>query len=157
MLWPARVAVCVPQGAMTSTAQSIPRPHLLKHFCVWGGEGEGRALPPLVMRLMRPLVTLPSGKPFESRSLLLSIMMILSASSLVCNVVASTGGQAGGIHHFLGTGSCSTKHYCARIIGVDRLPGSGGQCGPTNGPQCAECRAFTAANVSRSSLRSSLI
>jgi hypothetical protein len=55
--------------------------------------------------------------------------------------------QPGGIHHFLGTGSGAAKYYCARIIGVERLPGSDGQCGPNNGPQCDECKAYQAAQV----------
>ncbi len=48
----------------------------------------------------------------------------------------------GSVHHFLGTGSGAATFYCARIIGRDRLPGSDGQCGPNNGPQCADCRAY---------------
>ncbi len=57
--------------------------------------------------------------------------------------------QAGGIHHFKGTGSGADKYYCARRLGVALIPGSDGQCGPNNGPQCAECRAYQAAQVSR--------
>jgi len=29
--------------------------------------------------------------------------------------------------------------YCGRYIGTDKLPGSDGYCGPTNGPQCRPC------------------
>ncbi len=57
--------------------------------------------------------------------------------------------QPGGIHHFKGTGSGADKYYCARVLGVDLIPGSDGQCGPNNGPQCAECRAYQAAQVGR--------
>ena len=55
--------------------------------------------------------------------------------------------QPGGIHHFKGTGSGADKYYCARVLGMDLIPGSDGQCGPNNGPQCAECRAYQAAQV----------
>eukprot|EP00906_Rhabdomonas_costata_P001501 RCo002497 len=34
--------------------------------------------------------------------------------------------------------------YCGKYIGRDRLPGSDGYCGPTNGPQCEDCRVFQA-------------
>ncbi len=56
--------------------------------------------------------------------------------------------QPGGIHHFKGTGSGADKYYCARRLGTALIPGSDGQCGPNNGPQCAECRAYQAAQVS---------
>jgi hypothetical protein len=55
--------------------------------------------------------------------------------------------QPGGIHHFKGTGSGADKYYCARRLGAEAIPGSDGQCGPNNGPQCAECRAYQAAQV----------
>jgi hypothetical protein len=29
--------------------------------------------------------------------------------------------------------------YCGKWVGVQNLPGSDGQCGPLNGPQCEEC------------------
>ena len=32
--------------------------------------------------------------------------------------------------------------YCGKYIGADRLPHSDGYCGPTNGPQCEDCRTF---------------
>jgi hypothetical protein len=35
--------------------------------------------------------------------------------------------------------------YCGRRLGRDAIPGSDGQCGPTNGPQCASCKRFQAA------------
>lgn len=31
--------------------------------------------------------------------------------------------------------------YCGRSLGSGEIPGSDGQCGPTNGPQCADCQA----------------
>lgn len=30
--------------------------------------------------------------------------------------------------------------YCGRKLGVDKIPGSDGQCGPNNGPQCQACK-----------------
>ncbi len=30
--------------------------------------------------------------------------------------------------------------YCGRKLGVDKIPGSDGQCGPNNGPQCMACK-----------------
>jgi len=34
----------------------------------------------------------------------------------------------------------SGRLYCGRWLGVKAIPGSDGQCGPTNGPQCADCQ-----------------
>ena len=31
------------------------------------------------------------------------------------------------------------KRYCGRIVGIENLPGSDGQCGPHNGPSCIDC------------------
>ena len=36
------------------------------------------------------------------------------------------------------------KYYCWRRLGLSMIPDSDGQCGPTNGPQCASCVRFTA-------------
>jgi hypothetical protein len=41
----------------------------------------------------------------------------------------------------LGTGSWSGTLYCGRRLGTAVIPGSDGQCGPGNGPQCPDCRA----------------
>ena len=38
-----------------------------------------------------------------------------------------------------GTGDGANLHYCGRVLGRDRIPGSDGQCGPNNGPQCSDC------------------
>ena len=38
--------------------------------------------------------------------------------------------------------SAGPLHYCGRHLGVELIPGSDGQCGPTNGPQCQSCRRF---------------
>lgn len=80
------------------------------------------------------------------------LQVLMSRFVLAC-VCGGGGGwgcwrQPGGIHHFLGTGSGASKYYCARIIGVARLPGSDGQCGPNNGPQCLECVAHQASLMS---------
>ncbi len=32
-------------------------------------------------------------------------------------------------------------YYCSRILGREAIPGSDGQCGPSNGPQCKDCKA----------------
>ncbi len=45
----------------------------------------------------------------------------------------------------LGTGDKadgSAKFYCGRTLGVLAIPGSDGQCGPNNGPQCESCKRF---------------
>lgn len=43
----------------------------------------------------------------------------------------------------LGTDRSFTHlYYCAQRIGVGRLPGSDGTCGPNNGPQCPSCEMF---------------
>ena len=41
----------------------------------------------------------------------------------------------------LGAGASAQTHlfYCGRQIGKEYLPGSDGQCGPNDGPQCKEC------------------
>ena len=45
-----------------------------------------------------------------------------------------------GYRMFLGEQRGSTHlFYCSRWMGVDKIPGSDGQCGPNNGPQCADC------------------
>jgi hypothetical protein len=41
----------------------------------------------------------------------------------------------------------STRHpgnkmFCGRRLGREAIPGSDGQCGPTNGPQCASCQRW---------------
>ncbi len=33
-------------------------------------------------------------------------------------------------------------YYCARELGHEVIPGSDGQCGPDNGPQCPDCAGF---------------
>lgn len=33
------------------------------------------------------------------------------------------------------------NYYCGRIVGRENLPGSDGQCGPNDGPMCADCSA----------------
>lgn len=38
-----------------------------------------------------------------------------------------------------GSGSGAGVLYCGRILGVRAIPGSDGQCGPNNGPRCADC------------------
>ena len=39
-----------------------------------------------------------------------------------------------------GTGSGASTLYCGRRLGREAIPGSDGQCGPNNGPQCADCK-----------------
>lgn len=34
----------------------------------------------------------------------------------------------------------SGTYYCGRVLGREIIPGSDGQCGPTCGPQCEDCR-----------------
>jgi Ca2+-binding EF-hand superfamily protein len=41
------------------------------------------------------------------------------------------------------------KLYCARDLGRDAIPGSNGQCGPSNGPQCEDCKLMTAPSMNR--------
>ena len=41
----------------------------------------------------------------------------------------------------------SRTFYCGRMLGQTAIPGSDGQCGPTNGPACESCRRFTAGHV----------
>ena len=46
----------------------------------------------------------------------------------------------------LGTKSGSKSYYCGRRLGLDLIPGSDGQCGPNNGPQCPDCNGFDISN-----------
>jgi hypothetical protein len=48
-----------------------------------------------------------------------------------------------GIQVKAGSGSTSHLLYCGRRLGRDAIPGSDGQCGPNNGPQCPDCRGMT--------------
>ena len=44
---------------------------------------------------------------------------------------------------------CTHLFYCSRWMGVDKIPGSDGQCGPNNGPQCSDCRGAETNNSHR--------
>ena len=45
-----------------------------------------------------------------------------------------------GLPRTLGTRLGYTNlYYCGRRLGRQAIPGSDGQCGPTNGPQCTDC------------------
>lgn len=37
---------------------------------------------------------------------------------------------------------CAHLYYCGRELGKEKIPGSDGKCGPSNGPQCAACQAY---------------
>jgi len=41
--------------------------------------------------------------------------------------------------------TASGTYYCGRYLGVDSIPGSDGQCGPEDGPQCEDCLAAVVA------------
>eukprot|EP00656_Telonema_subtile_P012989 TRINITY_DN16580_c0_g1_i2.p1 TRINITY_DN16580_c0_g1~~TRINITY_DN16580_c0_g1_i2.p1 ORF type:complete len:568 (+),score=164.67 TRINITY_DN16580_c0_g1_i2:454-2157(+) len=47
----------------------------------------------------------------------------------------------------LGSQEGSTTVYCGEHVGTVLLPGSDGHCGPSNGPQCAQCEEHEAASV----------
>ena len=51
----------------------------------------------------------------------------------VCEECASVTGRS------IGT---TGLYYCGRRLGTTAIPGSDGQCGPTNGPQCKGCQAY---------------
>lgn len=38
--------------------------------------------------------------------------------------------------------ACAHLFYCGRHLGMKSIPGSNGQCGPGNGPQCPACCNF---------------
>ena len=40
-------------------------------------------------------------------------------------------------------GSDGNKYYCGRRQGTDLIPQSDGRCGPTNGPQCPDCKGLS--------------
>lgn len=41
---------------------------------------------------------------------------------------------------YAGRGKTAWKMYCGRNVG--KMKGSDGRCGPTNGPQCNDCRGY---------------
>ena len=41
------------------------------------------------------------------------------------------------------------SYYCGRELGEDMIPGSDGQCGPSNGPQCPDCKGLTKSSPPR--------
>jgi hypothetical protein len=43
-------------------------------------------------------------------------------------------------------GFSSRSVYCCRHLGKDAIPGSDGTCGPTDGPQCSDCRPMAHAS-----------
>ncbi len=43
------------------------------------------------------------------------------------------------------------RFYCGRRLGVALIPGSDGQCGPKNGPQCSDCKALSLGKSAQSS------
>ena len=77
--------------------------------------------------------------------------------NLFQTAVGSAGGCAGpagpagparpqnraGVPMALGSGSTASNYYCGRRLGTSVIPGSDGQCGPNNGPQCPDCKGLT--------------
>jgi hypothetical protein len=51
-------------------------------------------------------------------------------------------------HRLWGYDGTST-YFCGRRLGKEAIPGSDGQCGPNNGPQCQSCLRFQARLPSR--------
>ena len=47
--------------------------------------------------------------------------------------------------------------YCGRLLGKDAIPGSDGQCGPNNGPQCADCKSGRFSDKNLKKLKSRLL
>jgi len=66
-----------------------------------------------------------------------------SAAALPSTSSASTA-AAQPLKHTLGTGNCASLYYCGRVLGREAIPGSDGQCGPNNGPQCSDCKVYQA-------------
>ena len=60
--------------------------------------------------------------------------------------LASTLVNSAGCPIKLGSGDL---YYCSRRLGVGAIPGSDGQCGPNNGPQCSDCRGFTRTSLTK--------
>ena len=54
--------------------------------------------------------------------------------------------NAAGYAMGLGCNKGKGKFYCGRNLGVTIIPGSDGNCGPSNGPQCPDCLAFAPRN-----------
>jgi len=52
---------------------------------------------------------------------------------------------------------CSHLYYCGRKLGTNRIPGSDGRCGTHNGPQCASCRRFQAAQYQQQTADTNVI
>lgn len=48
-----------------------------------------------------------------------------------------------GVKIALGSGGGKSNYYCGRNLGRKQIPHSDGCCGPSNGPQCKDCKGFT--------------
>ena len=67
--------------------------------------------------------------------------------------VGAVGASTGGVNDEGAPVALSTqsghmnRYYCGRHLGRAAIPGSDGQCGPNNGPQCQSCVRFQARPV----------
>ena len=57
----------------------------------------------------------------------------------------------------LGQGIGGQTLYCGRVLGRLAIPGSNGQCGPSNGPQCSDCLAPHQESLSHGSFTQGLL
>ena len=71
---------------------------------------------------------------FTLRSIPLVLLCLLSQkAALLTDTPLNRAGFA------MKLGRAGDRFYCGRRLGMAAIPGSDGQCGPTNGPQCADC------------------
>lgn len=56
----------------------------------------------------------------------------------------AAGVNRAGVH--VRKGKDSSLFYCSRWLGKEKIPGSDGQCGPNDGPQCEDCKGYSLAN-----------
>jgi len=47
--------------------------------------------------------------------------------------------------------------YCGRILGTTVIPHSDGQCGPVDGPQCSDCKAYASAAAETDDLQPTFV
>lgn len=83
------------------------------------------------------------------RDLPLKRLRTLEGKGFVDPAVAATPQQRNdeGCAMRLGSGSGASALYCGRVLGKAVIPGSDGQCGPDDGPQCASCKRGAATPV----------
>jgi hypothetical protein len=80
-----------------------------------------------VLALVSKLIARNHGSPLKIAGLLNDAGFPMTLGSSLTTILKST--------------AQTDTYYCSRWLGPAAIPGSDGQCGPDNGPQCADCKA----------------